>query len=216
MRRWPAKQSWSTVWPLAGQTVLEHSLGRLLAHPCITGAVLVLAPDDERWAALGFQTSKPLLLATGGALRAESVVSGLQLLQSVEPSCDWVLVHDGARPCVSNSDIERLISAGQRSANGAILATPLVDTLKRVEQQMIQQTLPRNGLYCAQTPQMFRPAQLLAALAAAGVDVTDEASAMEQSGLAPQVVTGSATNIKVTVPADLLLATALLESGACE
>ncbi|MCG2633900.1 MAG: 2-C-methyl-D-erythritol 4-phosphate cytidylyltransferase [Gammaproteobacteria bacterium] len=203
---------------IAGTTLLEHSLEPLLSHPSIAGAVVVLATADDHWAGLNFQTRKPLLRAAGGASRSESVLNGLRMLEIAQPEAAWVLVHDGVRPCLSGADLDQLVGTGLTSESGAILATPLTDTLKRVGGDgRIQETLPRSGLYRAQTPQMFRPAELIAALdRVAGRAITDEAAAMELAGLSPVVVKGSPLNIKVTERLDLQLAAAVLESGLCE
>jgi len=203
---------------VAGKTLLEHAVDGLLSHPLIAGVVLVLAANDSRWEGLGYQADKPLLRTTGGSHRAASVLNGLQTLAALEPAVEWVVVHDGVRPCLPRSDLDRLVSAALSSDHGAVLATPLTDTLKRVDDRgRISETVPREGLYRAQTPQMFRLAELNSALiATAGQEVTDEAAAMELAGLSPMVVAGSSVNIKVTVPEELALVEALLVAGRCE
>jgi 2-C-methyl-D-erythritol 4-phosphate cytidylyltransferase len=129
----------------------------------------------------------------------------------VDPD-DWVLVHDAARPCLARADVDRLISAVGEDENGGILAVPLADTLKRADdQQRIAATEPRERLWLAQTPQMFRHGTLLRALGGAAV-VTDEAAAVEALGLKPRLVPGSLRNLKVTYPEDVALASLVLGS----
>ncbi|MBC8118552.1 MAG: 2-C-methyl-D-erythritol 4-phosphate cytidylyltransferase, partial [Burkholderiaceae bacterium] len=124
---------------------------------------------------------------------------------------DRVLVHDAARPCLGPSELARLLDQVGDDAAGGLLAMPVTDTLKRGAGGQVVATLQREGLWCAQTPQMFRIASLLAALEVAPIDgVTDEASAVERAGDSPMLVHGSATNIKVTTAEDLTLACAIL------
>ena len=196
---------------LAGKTVLEHSLQPFLTHPAITGVALALQPHDPWFAELDIQAPKPLLIAPGGAERCHSVSHALEaLLASGAQEQDWVLVHDAARPCLSQTDLNRLIEMLSGEAVGGILASPVGDTLKRDDGAgQIAQTLDRTGVWRALTPQMFRLGilhQALSSAIAAGALVTDEAGAMERAGYAPQLVSGSARNIKITRPEDLELA----------
>jgi len=157
---------------------------------------------------------KPLLRATGGAERADSVLAGLRALPASVAADDAVLVHDAARPCVRAADISRLIDLAV-PAGGGLLAAPLRDTLKRADAQgRVAATEPREARWRALTPQLFPRAALEAALvaaAAAGAAVTDEAMAMERAGHAPLLVEGSEDNIKVTTPADLAFAEFILQ-----
>jgi 2-C-methyl-D-erythritol 4-phosphate cytidylyltransferase len=125
-----------------------------------------------------------------------------------------VLVHDAARPCLSSSRLEKFLEQGLKSPEGAILAVPVGDTLKRAgDAQEIIATVDRNGLWAAQTPQLFRVGALAEAIDAAhkqGCELTDEASAMEFVGVRPLLVMGSAANIKITHSSDLAIAEALL------
>jgi len=193
-----------------GKTLLEHCLDRLLSHPRIDGAVLVLDEADAYWETLRYQAEKPLFLAVGGELRQHSVYNGLALLQYRQGNDAIVLVHDAARPLVRHADIGRLIEAARSHEAGALLAVPVADTLKvEGENRVVSATLPRDRLWRAQTPQAFHLQPLLNALKRiidASEAVTDEAAAIEAAGYTPLLVEGSADNLKVTVPADLALA----------
>jgi 2-C-methyl-D-erythritol 4-phosphate cytidylyltransferase len=139
------------------------------------------------------------------------VLKGLQALGAAGPE-DWVLVHDAARPCVPPADLSALIAECRRNAVGGLLAVRLTDTLKQADaDDRSARTVPRDGLWRAQTPQMFRYGRLVRALQRAqaqGVEATDEAAAIEGLGLKPRLVEGSPLNIKVTRPQDLVLAQA--------
>lgn len=196
--------------PLAGRTVIEHSLERLLSHPRIAGGVVAISADDAYWPALGYQHDKPLWVAPGGVERCDSVLSALRTLVAQAADDDWVLVHDAARPCVRQQDIDALIQCCETHPVGGILAVPVKDTIKNVtESETIVDTVDRVSLWHAQTPQMFRLGALRDALQQALAEkavITDEASAMEWIGQAPRVVEGHADNIKITRPEDLSLA----------
>ena len=200
---------------LAGRSILEHSLDRLLSLPVIQGGVVVLPPDDSRFAALNYATGKPLWLATGGTERCQSVLNGLLALEGQAAEDDWILVHDAARPCVRRADLERLVSELADDPVGGLLAVPVRDTLKRADLDgRIVATEPREALWQAQTPQMFRLGTLRRALQAglaAGRLVTDEAAAVESLGLKPRLIAGHYDNLKVTTAEDLVLAECCLQ-----
>lgn len=197
--------------PLAGKPLIYHALATLCACPQLTTVFVVLSPQDEwfklyDWSALG---DKLQPLYCGGATRAESVSNGL--LMSELESDDWVLVHDAARPCLTQAHLEKLIAELRDDPVGGILASPVADTLKRADaENRIARTEDRNGLWGAQTPQMFRAGLLAQALGSA-INVTDEASAIEALGLSPKLVASDSTNFKVTYPQDLRLAELLLK-----
>ncbi len=205
--------------PIDGRPLLAWTLGRLAAHPRIAGLVVVLADGDPHWPALDKPAGTPLLVATGGRTRAESVLAGLDALPSAVASGDFVLVHDAARPCVRADDIDRLITLGV-PAGGGLLAAPLRDTLKRADAtQRVDATEPREARWRALTPQLFPRGALAAALKSAcsdGVEVSDEAMAMERCGARPLLVEGADDNIKVTTPADHALAEFLLRRLAAD
>ena len=196
--------------PLAGRTVIEHSLARLAALPGVAGLVVALAADDPYWSTLKLQLDVPVQRVTGGTERCHSVLAALTWLLGVADAHDWVLVHDAARPCVRHADLQRLLDTLIDDPVGGLLAIPARDTKKRADASgRVLQTVDRTDLWKAQTPQMFRLGALREALSsaiAAGKLVTDEASAMEQAGLMPRLVEGHSDNIKITRPEDLVLA----------
>lgn len=203
----------------AGKPLIEHALSALLSHPRIAGAMVALSADDARWPGWTELHGKPVLRCRGGGERADSVLAALRALPAQVGDETLVLVHDAARPNLRGEDIDRLIAAaeagraGEAGCDGAILGAPLRDTLKRAGDGRILATEPRDGLWRAFTPQAFARGALTAALvdaAAAGVIVTDEASAMERAGARPRLVEGREDNLKVTTPADLALAEYLL------
>jgi 2-C-methyl-D-erythritol 4-phosphate cytidylyltransferase len=201
--------------PLLNKTVIEWSLAPFIEDPRIEAIVVVIAASDTQWRALPIAHHPKLRVAIGGADRAASVRAGLALLHQqalAEATADatgenWVLVHDAARPCLTRSDLSALIAAMQNESVGGLLATPLADTLKQADAgQHVARTIARSGLWRALTPQMFRFAILQRALEqalAAGLEVTDDASAIEALGLKPRLVVGRADNLKITVPEDL-------------
>lgn len=199
---------------LAGDSVIGHTLRVLAEHPGVSGLVVVLAADDADWPGWTSLAGKPVLTATGGVERCDSVLAGLDRLPSEVAEGDSVLVHDAARPCLRRDDLSRLIAAGSAHAAGALLASPVSDTLKRADASGCSEaTVPRAGLWRALTPQIF-PRDLLAealrAARAAGVTVTDEAMAVERLGHRPRLIEGAADNLKITTAADLALAAFLL------
>lgn len=202
--------------PLAGRTVIEHTLERLCTHPRVAGVVVALAADDAHFAQLPVATS--VRLAPGGLERADSVLAALDAIAHEAGPGDWAIVHDAVRPCLHREDLDRLIADAQAHGEGALLAAPVRDTMKLVVDERVQQTVPRDGLWHALTPQMFPLAALRAALLAArrdGVPITDEAQAMERAGHAPRVVHGRADNIKITRTEDLQLAAFFLTRMEC-
>lgn len=198
--------------PLAGQPMIAHALNTLCSCPDIDTVFVVLSPGDTQfhtydWTRFG---DKLQPLFCGGGTRAESVANGL-LVSELEPD-DWVLVHDAARPCLTQEHLSRLIAGLRDDPVGGILAVPVADTLKRADDAgRIAHTESRDGLWQAQTPQMFRAGLLAQALGSA-INVTDEASAIEALGLHPKLVESDSSNFKVTYPQDMRLAELLLES----
>lgn len=201
--------------PLAGKSVIEHSLAPFLAEQRVDGLVVALRPDDEVWPRVAPHTEKPLLTAPGGAERSDSVLAALEALGERVGEDEWVLVHDAARPCLRIGDLAKLIGTLEDDPVGGLLAVPAHDTLKRVGPGgRVEATIDRGQVWLAQTPQMFRLGLLRSALreaAASGTRITDEASALERAGFHPRVVEGHSDNLKVTRPADLHLAELLLD-----
>lgn len=193
-----------------GKTILEHCLDRLLAHPQIAGAILVLRDDDRHWENLAYAPNKPLFTTEGGAERQHSVYSGLTTLQYRCGNDVIALVHDAVRPLVSSRDLGRVIDAAGNHTAGAILAAPVADTLKRDNGSgEIEATVDRARLWRALTPQVFHLQPLLNGLRRAidaGEQTTDEAAAVEAMGYRPALVAGDESNLKITRPDDLRLA----------
>ncbi|RQW26552.1 2-C-methyl-D-erythritol 4-phosphate cytidylyltransferase [Rhodobacteraceae bacterium CH30] len=198
---------------LLGKPLMWHTLSVLAAVPAITRVVVVISPEDEWFDSFDWAIPKLEVLRVGGASRAASVRNGLAALGAAGD--DWVLVHDAARCCLTVPMVERLIARVADDEIGGLLALPVADTVKRATSDgHVSKTVSREGLWLAQTPQMFRCAQLLRALKdGTEAAVTDEASAIEMLGLQPRLVEGEAQNFKVTYPADLALARAILASS---
>ena len=189
---------------IAGQPMLRHTVAAFLNSPLIAHTFVVVSPGDAYIDEVIRGLVGVTVLRCGGATRKESVLNGLQAIDGQLAADDWVLVHDAARPGLTPALIAKLVGAIGDSAVGGLLALPVVDTVKRVEAGRVQ-TVPRDGLWLAQTPQIFRYALLERALRTVA-EVTDEASAIETIGLTPQLVEGHACNLKVTQPADIALA----------
>ena len=187
-----------------------HTLAAFDAVPRLTQTVVVVAPDDDFFID---QNASFSIARCGGDTRAESVFNGLEtLLIKGAVAQDWALVHDAARCLVTPAQINALIDACESDPVGGLLAHKLPDTLKSEVEGRVSQTLDRSDKWLAQTPQMFRIGVLMAALAQAGNQVTDESSAIEALGLRPKLVPGSAQNFKVTYPEDFALAEAVLQA----
>lgn len=201
--------------PIAGRPLIHHALAPLCEHPDIDRVWVVLSRDDAIWGQQNWQALGPKVetFYCGGATRAESVRNGLVAAETALADDDWVLVHDAARPCLTRRLLDDLIGVVGGDAVGGLLATPLADTLKRADAEArVAATVPREGLWQAQTPQMFRAGLLRRALEAAPDvrAVTDEASAVEALGLRPKLVASDTTNFKVTYPADFAMAERIL------
>jgi 2-C-methyl-D-erythritol 4-phosphate cytidylyltransferase len=204
---------------LGEHTVLEHTLARLIGSQVYAGIIVAISDDDRYWEALAASRSAGVYRVSGGSERADSVLSGLDFIASIAAADDWVMVHDAARPCITAGDILRLKAQVEHDEVGGILALPVHDTLKQVETDRIVSTVDRTRIWRALTPQMFRLGLLKNALIAAskaGQRVTDEASAIELTGLRPRIVEGRPDNIKITRPEDLPLAAYYLEQQRCE
>ena len=201
---------------IGGHPLLWHTVRALCGHPRITQVFLVLAAGDALFARHDWRDFAARLtpLYCGGATRAASVFNGLLAVRDEVAASDWVLVHDAARPCLGSAEVDRLLAALADDDTGGLLAVPVADTLKRAGgDASVARTEQRDGLWLAQTPQMFRYQLLLEALRVAELAlVTDEASAIEMLGLQPRIVRGSPRNIKVTYPEDLALAESILNS----
>lgn len=199
---------------VAGKPLIAHALDALLSHPCIDGVVVAVAAGDPHWPGWTRLHGKPVITCMGGGERAESVLAALRALPSACGDDTLLLVHDAARPNLRAGDLDKLLEAATRHADGAILAAPVRDTLKRADDRhCIATTEPREALWRALTPQAFTRGVLVQALERAradGVVATDEAMAVERLGRRPRLVEGREDNLKVTTPADLALAEFLL------
>jgi len=200
---------------LLGMPVMAHSIAAVERHDAVQSVSVALAPDDGIFDQLVRPAFPSVQTVTGGDSRAQTVMNGLRFINDQHPDCDWVLVHDAARPCLSLADLNRLLDEGRESDAGAILAVPVYDTLKLADDTgYIEQTADRSRYWAAQTPQLFRISELILNLEAAlsaGLEPTDEASAMEFAGVRPLLVEGSTSNIKITGAADLALAEFILQ-----
>ncbi len=190
---------------LAGKPMLQHVMETFAASSLISHTYVVVSPNDAYMSDLPV-LARTTILKCGGATRQASVTNGLLAISSETEEDDWILVHDAARPGLTHDLLDKLIAFVKDDAVGGLLALPVVDTIKRSDGHgRAEMTVERSALWSAQTPQMFRHAQLLQALQQA-TQATDEASAIEAMGHRPKLVEGSARNFKVTLPQDLLLA----------
>ena len=194
---------------LSGQAVLLHTMKRLASCPGISGLFLGITAGDPYWQELSFTAPWLKQVCDGGAERADTVSLVLDDMAGAVQQTDWVLVHDAARPCITHTDVLQLMKLASQQ-EGGLLGRPISDTVKLADKNnRVRETIPRDGLWRAQTPQMFRYGELRNALQNAkkkGLVITDEASAMEFAGYQPLMVQGRPDNIKITVPGDLQLA----------
>ncbi len=204
---------------LQGKTILEHTLQKLLKFKKIEKIILPVSPVDTFITKLEISQHEKIILCDGGQERFHSVLNGLKtLIQKGADVNDWVMVHDVARPCVRVQDLENLYEHANKQ--GVILGVEVRDTMKRSnDAQQVINTVERNNLWHALTPQLAPLGVLLASIEKAlkdGVMVTDEASALEHCGLVPTMLAGHPSNIKVTHPDDLELANAFLSMPTLE
>ena len=203
---------------IQGKTLMEHTLQRLLDFPLLEKLVVVLGGDDEYYPDVALLRDPRIILAKGGKERYHSVVNGLAVLDELAEDTDWVLVHDVARLCIRQSDLDWLVKSLESDPIGGLLGMPVRDTMKRSNSDgVISETVDRENLWHALTPQMFRLKPLIDGLSKAmeaGVNITDEASAMEFAGHKPRMVEGHGDNIKVTRASDLALASLYLQQQA--
>ena len=195
---------------IRGKCILEYVLERFCIHPKIEAIVVALAENDPYWKDLTMATHDKIICTTGGTERCHSVLNGLKTLSTFAAPDDWVLVHDAARPCLHSSDIDHLLDELDDHPVGGLLALPVRDTIKRSDaDDLVSETVNREGLWHALTPQMFRLGSLQRAITTALSEkllVTDEAQAMERLGNKPVLVQGRPDNIKITHHSDLALA----------
>jgi 2-C-methyl-D-erythritol 4-phosphate cytidylyltransferase len=204
--------------PLLNKPMLHYSLALFAACADIQDIFVVLSVGDEKFThyfgQAGIYENKVKPFYCGGATRAQSVYNGLLEMRGLVQEQDWVLVHDAARPCLSEDDLKKLLEAFGPVDVGGLLAVPVADTLKKSDSELnIVSTENREHLWRAQTPQMFRYKLLCDALAACAARTpTDEAQAVEWLGFKPKLVAGNAANMKVTYPEDIQLAEFILKT----
>jgi 2-C-methyl-D-erythritol 4-phosphate cytidylyltransferase len=197
---------------IAGKTVIEHTVERLLAHDEIAEVIIALGEHDEYFVSTTLASNSKVSCVVGGQERVDSVLAGLQHIDIKK--YQWVLVHDAARPCFQDKDLSQLIKYCYENDHGGILAAPVRDTMKLAnDNKTISKTIDRSVLWHALTPQMYQVSTLLTAITKAkeqGGEITDESSAIEQAGFTSGLVEGSSDNIKITRPEDLTLAQFIL------
>ncbi|MEJ2094159.1 MAG: 2-C-methyl-D-erythritol 4-phosphate cytidylyltransferase [Gammaproteobacteria bacterium] len=197
-----------------GKPIIEYTLEVFTKHPDIESVIVAISDTDEYWGELPVSKHPKVKTTEGGIERCHSVMNCLDYLSDIADESNWVLVHDAARPCLKSTDIDKLIN-DVSGTDGGLLALPVRDTMKRSNDRHVSETVSREGLWHALTPQMFRLHNLQLALKAvidSGELVTDESLAMERAGYRPLLVEGRPDNIKVTHNADLYLATLYLTS----
>lgn len=197
-----------------GKPIIEYTLEVFTKHPDIESVIVAISDTDEYWNELPVSRHPKVKTTEGGIERCHSVMNCLDYLSDIADESDWVLVHDAARPCLKSTDIDKLIN-NVSATDGGLLALPVRDTMKRSNDRHVSETVSREGLWHALTPQMFRLHNLQLALKAvidSGELVTDESLAMERAGYRPLLVEGRPDNIKVTHNVDLYLATLYLTS----
>lgn len=206
--------------PLCGRRVIDHALSALCECELVRGVVVGVRDGDACWRAQPFAHAKLLAASRGGDTRAHTVLNALRcLLDEAAAADDWALVHDAARPCVAARDLDALIAAARAHGDGAALALPVSDALKRVDGGVIEESVVADGetYWRAATPQMFRCGALADALQDCidhGVATADECAAMGRAGVHASAVAGHPANIKITVADDLELAAAYLTGRA--
>ncbi|GAL10432.1 2-C-methyl-D-erythritol 4-phosphate cytidylyltransferase [Vibrio astriarenae] len=195
---------------MQGKTILEHTAALFLQRDDIKQVIIAVSADDPYFDSLSLASHPKVVRVAGGKERADTVLSALQYIDAQEHGECWAMVHDAARPCLQQADIDKLKEVVFGHPVGGILAAPVRDTMKRGNAQTnVDSTVDRDNLWHALTPQLFPLQSLKESLEKAlseGYQVTDEASALEFVGQAPALIAGRADNIKITRPEDLALA----------
>lgn len=195
--------------PIHGKSILSHTLERICAIPAIRRVIVPLHVDDQHWQTTKHKLPEKIEITCGGALRSESVWNALQILSDRAMPQDWILVHDAVRPCILPEEIEKLLKELTDHPVGGLLATRVVDTLKKAKGSEVVATVDREHIWKALTPQVFRYGILCEAFAQAfanNIRITDESSAIEYLGHQPKLCEGSSSNIKITRHEDLAFA----------
>lgn len=210
---------------IQNQSVLSHTINRLLSHKSIAKVIVALSDEDDYFADTALANNPNIIRVSGGKERVDSVLNALKIIEETQ----WVLVHDAARPCITHDDIDKLITQCLENNSGGILSAPVVDTMKiavengvhaaTAKSTRISATIDRSLLWHAFTPQMFKTNELKQAIEQAlakGLVITDEAFAIEYAGLPSLLVLGRRDNIKITRPEDLALASFYLDEQQLE
>ena len=191
---------------VGNQSLIEMTLQAILNFPLISGVQVCISADDQEWKTLNIEHEKLLATTIGGKTRADSVLAGLKALSKFANGDDWIMVHDAARPCISQAALTYFVGQLEGHATGGLMAMPIADTLKKADVNgNVSKTISRENMWQAQTPQMFRFQTLRDALLDAkekNLEITDEASAMEMAGHPIALINGERSNIKVTYPGD--------------
>jgi len=193
------------------QTVLEHTVERLISHERITKVVVAISPEDEYIRDTWLPKHNQVDIVHGGKERVDSVLAGIKSLSAAQ--FPWVLVHDAARPCVTLEDLSSLVNTCLENNEGGLLAYQVRDTMKQAKGDVVESTVDRSHLWHALTPQMYPTTQLETAIEKAlehSAVITDESSAIEYCQLPSHLINGSSDNIKITRPADLTYAEFIL------
>ena len=200
---------------VAGKSILEHAISAFISNTRIAGITIALNSQDDHFDALDIKTSSGKIHSViGGVTRAHSVLNALGSIEAQLDKDDFVLVHDAARPCLAMSDLDQLINICIQHEVGGIIGSPVSDTIKQVDNSSIVNTLDRDNIWRAYTPQMFKLGVLRSAIQNAlanNVSITDEASAIEHAGYKPCMVEGDSRNIKVTTAEDISLVEMFLQ-----
>ena len=192
---------------VCGKTVIEHTINNFIDRKEIESICVSISKSDKYWSTLPISKNKKIITTVGGSERYQSVYNGLSAIKDEADNDDWVLVHDAVRPCLTKSVIDRLITEISSDVVGGILALPCTETMKRInDRNQIEETVNRESIWRAQTPQMFKYGKLFSAIKKVideNIFITDEAMAMEFSNYKPVVILGDENNIKITHKIDL-------------
>ncbi|MBH32611.1 MAG: 2-C-methyl-D-erythritol 4-phosphate cytidylyltransferase [Gammaproteobacteria bacterium] len=201
---------------IGDKTIIEHSANPFLQNEKINKIIIALKSLDSMWTTTPLANNEKIITVSGGKTRAESVFNSMNIMkkEGIEQD-DWVIVHDAARPCLSELNLRRFIKYNIDDQVGGIMATPLNDTLKAASSlKIVIQTIPREDLWKAETPQMFRFSILFEAISKCideNKKITDESSAVETLGYRPRIFESIENNIKITYKKDLNLAKRIIE-----
>ena len=196
-----------------GKTIIEYAINPFLQLTQCHKVIITLNPADTYFKKLKINQHHKMITVQGGASRADSVLNALHSISSEAHENDWVLVHDAVRPCISKNEIQSFIAETLQDEVGGLLMAPSSDTLKSVSSNRIDQTLDREQIWRALTPQMFRFGLLMKGFSKSLNHITDESSAIEALNLKPKMIKGHPRNIKITWDSDLTFAHAIINQN---